>query len=188
MSTTTKRALAIGLGVMTAAALGTFVVACQGADEEAAAVEEERLPVAAERLAEELELDDAQRAHLETIRDMAHEHRDGHVAEREEHFAKLRAAVATGEVDDQEVHSRIDQKAHEITALAHRVADELIGLVRSLEPAQRERAVERLDRVHERMQAFHEEMESGEAGPGGLFARMHARRCGGGPIRHLLEE
>jgi len=178
----------MGLGITMLAAVGMVSVACQGADEEASDVGREELPMVAERLADELELDEAQRGHLERIRDMAHEQRDQHVAEREEHFTELRTAVATGEVDSEEVHGRIDQKAEEITALAHRVADEVMALVRSLDQDQRQVAVERLDRMHERMQAFHERMESDEGGHGSFFARMRARRCGGGPFGAFLEE
>lgn len=190
MSKNAKGALAIcGGSAVVLLAAGLLALGCngEGAEEEPAA--REAMPLGIERLAEDLDLDDAQLARVETIREILHEHRDSHVAEREEHFARLRAAVETGEVDDAEVHSRIDEKIEEIRALAHRVADEAIALVRSLEPEQRERAVERLDRIHERMQAFHEEMEA-EGGPRGFFARLRARHCAGhgGPWPAFHEE
>ncbi len=176
MKSGTWRVRAAGLGGT--AILGLLALGC-GA-REGAEVEGRELPLAAERLASELELDAGQRGRLEAVHAMVEERLEAHRAERDAHFGRVRAAVETGEVDAEEVHGRIDERLDEVRGLAHRAADELIGLVRGLRPEQRERALERLDRAHERMDEAHERAEA-EGGPRALLAR-HLRGGCGGPL------
>lgn len=175
MKTTKRTGWALGLATM--AAIGLLGLGCQG-EEDAADVDRQELPLAVERLASDLSLDSAQRAHLEAVHAMIEEHRDAHRAEREAHYQELRTMVETGEVSSEEVHARIDGKIDEVRGLAHRAADELIALVQSLSPDQRARAVDRLDRFHDRMVAFHDRVEA-EGGPRAFFARLRGHGCEG---------
>jgi hypothetical protein len=176
MKTSTQTGWALGILATTAAAM--LGLGCQPAEAETGDGARDGMPPGVERLAEDLSLNEEQRGHIEAVRSMLAEHHEARVADREARFQELRTMVETGEVDSEQVHGRIDEKIDEVRGLAHRVADELIALVESLEPDQRSRAVEHIDRFHERMVAFHERVEA-SGGPRAFFARLRERGCGG---------
>ena len=92
-----------------------------------------------ERLAAELDLDDAQKAQLDEVRALVEAH-------HEEGPARLLALIQGDTIDREAVHAEIDDKA----ALAHDVADGLLDLHADLRPEQRALLQEKLDHVRER--------------------------------------
>ncbi len=156
--------LAVGLGVKLALVAGVVAVGCQGSEE--AVLSEEsaaRSPLEQriEAFADELELDQQQRARIDNVRTTVREQHEAMREEREEDFEQLVTAIEAGEVDEQEVQSHIDAKIDQFRTTAHQVASELVALVNSMDSEQRTELVTRLEHFHERARAFHERMEAG---------------------------
>lgn len=178
------RGLAIGGACTTVLIGGLVLAACQGNEESQEMIEDEgtdREAMVEARIAvisAELDLNDEQEQRLRNVRDLVHERRDDFRSERGEFMESRLAELEAGEIDDEGIHQRIDDKIDELRGTAHQVADELIALVNGMDEEQRTATATKLRRFHERMEAFHEQME-GEGGPRAFFSHVRERICSG---------
>ena len=149
------------------------VAGCQGQEEEVEPADPMDRHIS--ELSAELELNAEQQERLARVRDIAIEHRESMMAEREERFPELVAAIEAGDIDEVEVQGRIDEKLEEARGVLHRVSSELVALVNSMDESQRSRLARRLEEMHERIQMFHDRFD-GEGGRHRFMARCLADR------------
>jgi len=103
-----------------------------------------------ERLADDLDLTDAQRAALDAIRDDARDEWSDRHEERQGMMRQMAQHLAEDEIDAKAVHAEIDKKVAERAAELHDIADRLIEFHATLTPAQKATLADRVQQIQER--------------------------------------
>ncbi len=93
----------------------------------------------------DMDLDDDQRARLDNARSLMREQRKERRGRGGPGFDIVSDALETGELDPDEIHTRIDEKFDAKRATAHAVADEMIAFFEGLDEEQRASLAEQID-------------------------------------------